>query len=220
MLNLRILLVVTAVALGMTTNDQKSTKPSFPLVYGSNPPIKELQGKAVPQRMVKTPFDLADWDSLWVDDTVHVKKLRIYGFDAFNGKGRTPIDITITDKRVLRTIEHTLNYILRPGVSDVTSKTDRGGGGAGGGAYMAVLQLDIGSRKVIIGVSQFTFYLGVWSGNPRQAFCSWALAKTIDDLLMKATDRHLPKHVFDNLSGLSFIEANRSVYYREMSKAK
>lgn len=184
-------------------------------VRGSQPPPRALRGHAFSPKIEKLPADLADWAEAGklADDSI-IKKVRIYGFDQYNdGK---PLDIVVTDQVVLTTCAWALGALARPAMSEFDPST----GGIGQGAHLGVIQIVGKDRTLVIGVSQKCFFMGIWHGSFRQSFFSWILAKQVDDLLFRATNQHLTKKQFDALSGLSWIEHNRHLFYSVRKRAK
>ena len=149
-----------------------------------------------------------------------IKVIRLYGFREYQKeKSYSTIDFKTKDRAIAKALQVSVHEsaALRPTISDI-GKTG-GGGGAGAGHYIGILEIETPKRKVIIGVLQSGFQLGTWLGTGRQLFFSWGLAKVVDELLFKATGKHLRKEHFGELSGENFIARSRK-YWEEARHPK
>jgi hypothetical protein len=171
-------------------------------------PPSDLRGEGYkPAKRPKLPGDLANWDALYLLDD-DVQRVRLVGFIPYNAG--SPVDAEFKDAIVLRTIQDGLwpGSATRPAVSDIS----KSGGAAGIGAYLGVLEVKTKKERLIVGVSRVGFFLGVYHGSSRQQFHSWILAKQTDELLFKATGKHLEKDVFEALSGEAVINRSKKRY--------
>ncbi len=169
--------------------------------------VKKLKGNSPINKMleIKTvaiPIDQSNWDRLGYlrsDDSEEnpIKTIHIYGFEKL---GRSLINSKIEDSHALKQfcLGLSQDYVRRPAIGDFTYRF----GGAGGGAYLGVLQFQIENEEpILVGVASHSFYLDVHYGSTRQEFHSLPLAEALKRYL-KSKGVEMSQEIYEKLSGL------------------
>lgn len=111
---------------------------------------------------------------------------------------------------VLQTIQTGLKLPLRLGIPD------EAGWHAGPAINLSVGHIEIfmdDKSSFIVGMTWTGFALGEKEYRAQNVFFSWALAKQVDDLMFQENKKHLPKWLFDNLSGEAEVRSSKHKYY-------
>lgn len=156
-------------------------------------------------------------DLILDEDELKVEKIALEGFNeelypphAENEE----LSTSTTDPALLAVVATACSrdWLLRP-----LSPPDAGGG-IGGSYVVGTLKVQTTKRTVVVRVTKVGFELqGVQSPDLLQRrFYSWALAKVLDDMVAKATNKHISHELFIALSGEGVIDMNRRIYWKTL----
>ena len=201
----------TAVLIGLFVAYRSATFAQF----GERPLTPEQAREA--ERLMKDGFyeleaELGEKLILHRDDDVTRISLDSFNEDALSAaRGKDTLSTVATGPAQLAAVKRALDQrlLLRP------FAPPRSGLGFGGPYIQGSLRIQTKTRTIVIRVTPIGFAYGESDSNLAQRlFCSWTLAKVLDDMIAKATDgkQHLSPGLSAELSGEAVVEANKRIY--------
>jgi len=120
--------------------------------------------------------------------------------------GKDGLSFETTDPTILAAVTWALRHPMRVGVPGFFNRKVLGTPYPAG--HIAIVS---SAGKYVIGITHYGFAFGKKHYTREREFYSWMLAKQLDDIVFTQTGNHIPKDVFETLSGERQIRGQKSI---------